>query len=381
MKENCCEVAVIGGGISGLGVARAAAQAGFQTALFEKGRCCGATSRGSLRIMHGGFRYFQTLDLRRVIVSLSDQHHLLTKYPRLIRTLPCLMPLSAWGLKSRWPVRAAAQAYSVFRRAAVGAAAEAGVWSREEVERRVPLLAGLVPCGALFWNDALLLDPDNLRDVLLEEIRNLGADVRENAAVDEIERREKRWVLRVAGQEICSKVVINCSGPWIGAIKRPAEYRSFAPGWCKGFNIVLNRRIDALYAVGLHSNEGRLYFVVPRGETSAVGTWYGVYQGRPEEMVISEEEVNEFLTGFNRAWPGVELKLSDVEHVEAGVLPMKRPGRNGPVLYGSHKVASQGSYIEVLSTKYTTFRSQAEEVVDLARQHLLLSSSGKESSC
>ena len=370
MKQDHYEIAVVGGGISGTGVALAAAQAGIKVVLFEKKRCCEATSQSSLRIMHGGFRYFQTLDLKRVLVSLSDQHHLFQKYPQLVVPLPCLMPLARWGLKSRWPARAGSLAYSVFKRAATGSPAEARVLERDEAERAVPLLRGLVPHGALFWNDAVLLDPAALKDALLIEVRALGGEILQGAGVEEIRQNGENWILRAGGQEVVSRIVVNCTGPWIETLKRPDSCRLFLPRWCKAFNLVLNKQIESRYAVGLQSDEGRLYFVAPRGEASAIGTWYGEYHGLPEDESVSDQEMVQFADGFNRAWPGIDLDNAEIARVEAGVLPMRRMGRDGPVLYGSHRIKTRESYIEVLSTKYTTFRSQAAEVMKLAAPYL-----------
>jgi glycerol-3-phosphate dehydrogenase len=91
------ELIIIGGGISGLGVAREAAQRGYHCLILEKEKCCRATSANSLRIIHGGFRYLQSLDFGRVFESISEQNYWLSAAPNYVKLLPCFLPLKRFG--------------------------------------------------------------------------------------------------------------------------------------------------------------------------------------------------------------------------------------------------------------------------------------------
>ncbi|MBN8551177.1 MAG: FAD-dependent oxidoreductase, partial [Deltaproteobacteria bacterium] len=107
VAPSAVDIAVIGGGISGLGVALEAALNGFEVALFEKGPLASATSANSLRIMHGGIRYLQQMNLPRVMESVRAQAELLADFPDIVRPLPCVMPLTSGGLKSAVPMKVA----------------------------------------------------------------------------------------------------------------------------------------------------------------------------------------------------------------------------------------------------------------------------------
>ena len=106
------DLVVLGGGIAGLGVAWEATLRGLKVLLLERDRFGAATSANSLRIIHGGLRYLQSLSLKRVLVSSREQYHLLKSNPNHISLLKCLMPLKGSGMRSSWPVAAALSFHS-----------------------------------------------------------------------------------------------------------------------------------------------------------------------------------------------------------------------------------------------------------------------------
>ena len=355
------DLVVIGGGISGLGVAREAVKRGLSCVLFERATCSAATSRSSLRIIHGGFRYLQHLDLLRVIESCRDQQRLLKEYPEFVSPLSCLMPLKASGFKSRYPVTAASALYKAIARMSAGASPEAGYRDGAAFEAAVPLLKGLLPHGALYWTDALLADPDAFAQRLKSEV---GEGIREETAVESLRPYGDSFEVQVRHggevERVVSRAVVNTAGPWLmelgGALFFPR------PKWCRAFNVILNRRLEDQYALGFHGQQ-RLYFLVPRGEVSVLGTEYIPYEGDPGAATVREAEVEAFISSFNDACPAAGLRMSDVADVEVGVLPMRGLREGYPRLYGMERIARDGSYVEVLSTKYTTFQSQARKVI------------------
>jgi len=365
--RNQFDIIVLGGGISGLGVAREAARGGFEVLLLEKGRCVSAASAGSLRIIHGGFRYLQNLDIGRVIHSLKAQQELLREYPDFIKPLPCMMPLERWGLKSRLPAAAGHLLYSTLHKCQSGEWNEGGVRPASFAARHVPLLEGMAPHGVLNWQDALLVRQDDFHWALQNEISRLGGVIKEETEVKGLETDGGAFRVccsRGEEQEIfTAKVVVNCLGAWINTVARTGIADFVRTRWCKAFNIVLKRQLENKFAVGIKSREGRLFFVAPRGSCSAIGTWYMSYDGDPDEMRVSEQDLEIFMEAFNRVLPAAGVSRSDVLSVEAGVLPMSREGKAGPELYGMSRIYQRAGYIEILSTKYTTGIIQGREVM------------------
>ena len=116
-----------------------------------------------------------------------------------------------------------------------------------------------------------------------------------------------------------------------------------------------------MHGVGVHSAEGRLYFTVPRGQGSALGTAYLPLGGDPDSAAVTEVELCGFIESFNRAFPQARVQRSEVLCTEQGVLPTTTPDPLS--LKGSAEIRSSGGYVEVLSTKYTTFLTQARRVL------------------
>lgn len=369
------DLAVIGGGISGLGIALEAKSQGLKTAIIEKNFCCEATSNNSLRIIHGGFRYLQNLDLPRLIESSKAQAKLIQDEPDFVKPLRCLMPLKANGLKSKYPVHVALLAFQMLLPRSAKNYWRGGVLKSSEVDEAVPLLKGHAPHGALLWTDATLLDPLAFANQIKDELIADGISI--------FEQSEVRKIVRVGTDFLVSggkgnssfkhsaRSIVNATGPWLGTdFGEPSSSINFKPKWCRGFNLVLSKSLESSYAIGLEGSLGRLYFIVPRANKSVVGTWYTPFDGKADEPHIEESEIAEFLKDLNPTLPNASITMNDIESVEVGVLPMESVNEQGPVLYGVEKILGHQGYIEVMSTKYTTFQSQARKVVNRVQSFL-----------
>ena len=361
---------VIGGGISGLGVALEAQRRGCEVTLLERGMIGAATSANSLRIIHGGFRYLQKLDIPRVLQSARDQADLIARYPSHIRRISCLMPLARWGLRSAISIRTALGLYRLLLKfAGIKSNVEGGVLDQQQAEAKSAILRGLVSQGAFCWTDAMVLWPTEFHAELKSELSASGVLIREHVQVTEVGRRGSEYDVRVidggSASTIKSDLVVNTAGPWVNSISTPlAKAGTRGPLWCKAFNLVLRQQFEDKFAIGLHSPEGRLYFITPRANHSVVGTFYLPFSGAAESARVLPQEIEQALIGLSQALPSVRVTPDDVISVDCGVLPMKQMGLLGPELYGSEKVSIQHGYAEVISTKYTTFQSQARRVLN-----------------
>ena len=150
------DIAVIGGGISGLGVALEASKQGLKVILFERGKIAQETSANSLRIIHGGLRYLQSLNLLRAVNSLKAQAELLALAPDLIKPIQCVLPLSKFGLRSKFPAAIGLGLYRALSKYAIGRSAEHRIVNTEFIRSHLPIFEELAPHGALLWTDALI---------------------------------------------------------------------------------------------------------------------------------------------------------------------------------------------------------------------------------
>jgi glycerol-3-phosphate dehydrogenase len=360
------EVIVIGGGIAGLGVADEAGARGLSTLVLEARTCCSQTSDNTLRIIHGGFRYLQTFDIPRVIKSLRDQTDLLREVPNALAPLPCLMPLSRFSLKSKIPVACAGWIYQAFMKGAGSPLPPPLTLSSRETELRAPFLRGRAPHGALCWHDVMMVTPGLVKEYLVARCVERGVVVEENRPVVSIAKVGDIFEVRDQNGSVWrAPRVVNTMGPWIGTLNMPSELRGPRPSWCRGINLIISRQIDALYGITLQSPEGRLFFCVPRGQGTAIGTWYEKHSEDSLPPQVSEGDITTFLQEVNATLGGVGIDRSEVVGVDIGVLPDASPAAFNATPRAHEKITNRDSYIEVLSTKYTTFRSQARAVLEL----------------
>lgn len=361
------DVAILGGGIAGLGVARELAERGKRVVVLEARQLGQATSNNTLRIIHGGFRYLQQCDLPRMIKSLGDQRDLLQEVPEALRTLPCLMPLNRFGVKSALPVGAASLFYGAALRLLRSSVPAPRIISRNETQSRVPFLSGRVPHGALLWYDVVMERPELIVAYLHDRIQRRAGMLYENAEVTGIVKRGDGWSIATSiGLEVRSRIVVSTLGPWVNTLSvngGPTE--GFRVFWCKGVNLTVSAPIDAEHAIGIESADGRLFFVVPRNAGSAIGTWYQPVDEISHHPTVSVEETKAYIAEFNQAIGEDVYQLDHIIASDVGILPMHRVGAKGPELIGNERYKVKDQFVEVLSTKYTTFRTQGRKVAKI----------------
>ncbi len=365
--DGSVDVIVIGGGISGLGVAVEAQRRGHKTLLLERSvSLATGTSANSLKIIHGGFRYLQTLQIGRVLNSIVAQGQLVRRHPNLFEPLPCLMRLERFGLKSRWPVTAASLAFGIMARGLSWPAKE----RRPCVRLDVTGLVGAVPgTPVLQWWDWRLKSHEALVNVLADEFTRAGGVVRCDALVVEAKSATlEASVISEGGDEFRGKVVIDCRGSGVPSPK--------VNSWAVAFNLLLSKAINPTYGIAASAHK-RLLFAVPRPEVNAapgaVGTWYvpgtDADPFSEEKPEVSEQEIAGAIADVNAAIPEANLQRNEVVGIESGVLPcVSVPGERPIRLLGRERIETFGRIIKVVSTKYTTFETQARWAVNTAEE-------------
>jgi glycerol-3-phosphate dehydrogenase len=210
--------------------------------------------------------------------------------------------------------------------------------------------------------------PERIAGALIEEVKNHSGVVLEECLVQALREERGGFIVATSSGEFSSTRVVNALGPWISSVELPLGLRGMRPLWCKGFNVVTRTQLHPTHAIGIEGG-GRLFFCVPRGEGTSIGTWYVPVNelAVTEKPRVSEEELGQFLAAFNAALPEFQVTPDDIRGVDVGVLPMKRVGPRGPELYGSEIISATRGYTEIVSTKYTTFRSQGVRALDTIR--------------
>lgn len=393
------DVLVIGGGSHGACAARDAATRGLSVALIDRGDFCSATSHNSLKLIHGGLRYLQHFDFRRVRQSLLERRFWLKVAPHLVHPLEFVIPTIGYGFRGPEALLAAMRIHEVlgFDRN-TGLLPESRIprgriISSQECLQRIPHLPSSNITGGAVWHDGQMIDANRVVLECIFDAVAAGAKVGNYVACENVIRRGHRVIgakLRdmLTGEtwEAPAKVIINAAGPWAGLLMnrlcgRPGAQRM--PLLAGNMNLVVRR--DDLphgYAIGLPSRRAsdarigssqRLYFATPWFGLTIIGTTHLVFEGAPDSYRVSEMQIQDFMDEINTAYPPLGLKRADIIYVYSGLTPAAegieqgeaRRLRHGLVVDHRQQDSLEG-IVSIFSVKYTTARLLAEKAVDLA---------------
>ena len=367
------DAVVIGGGIAGAGVARDLAKRGVSVALFEKRDFGSGTTSRSSKLIHCGLRYLEQLDLALVLASLRERETLRRLAPHLVRPLAFLLPIYRDSTRGLIRVRVGLKLYGWL---APGRDAE-----RARVLKPVDALA-LEPRiraeglhGAGYYLEDLVVSPERLCLENVLSAARQGARVFNYCEVEEIHRGVRsvegvrvRDLLSERVVTVGARVVVNATGPWVDRVRDLgglAEQGPRVTRTTKGIHCVLPRLTErALY----HSaRDGRVLLVVPWREFSVVGTTDTDFDGDPDRVEATRDEVAYLLDEVRRVVPDPLVAPETVAYTYAGVRPLSLDRRErASEVSRAHRIVPEagGTFLSITGTKLTTFRSLSEEVGD-----------------
>jgi len=382
MVETPVDVLIIGGGITGAGIARDAALRGFRTALVDKADFGAGTSSHSSRLIHGGIRYLEQRAFHLVFEASRERRVLLKIAPHLVRPLAFLFPVYRGGRLPAWKLRAGMWLYdvlSVFRNVRWHS------WLRAKKVRRVePGLRDRGLIGAALYYDAQTDDARLVIATVRSAVRAgaLAANYVETTALLKPDGRVRgatvRDVLTGETASIRANVVVNATGPWSDHLRQLDEPHA-APilRLTKGAHVTVpRRRLGNEHAVTLLSQiDGRVMFALPWGDLSYVGTTDTDADASPDALRVTAADVTYLLRSANAAFPDAHLTSKDVVSAWVGLRPLLREDRAHPSQVSrEHRVfESPHGLISIAGGKLTTYRVMARDVVDrvAARLHEL----------
>ncbi len=380
IDEQQFDVLVIGGGMAGAGVARDLTLRGASVALFEKGDFSSGTTGRSSKLIHGGLRYLELFDFGLVRESLRERETLGRLAPHLIRPFPFLLPIYRGSRLGLIKVRIGLRLYDWLT---PGKRSERyGVIPPEaalalESEIRIEDLR-----GAGFYLDDLLLSPERLcLENILSACRH-GARAFNYAEVEEvlagpkgIEGLRVRDLLTDQVHAVRARVIVNAAGPWVDRIREIAGVRDHGARVIrptKGIHCLLPRLTE--HAVYLGTRDERMVFVIPWREFSLVGTTDADFDGDPDRLWATRDEVAYLLGEVRRVLPDPRVAAGNVLYTYAGIRPLTHEAGKSPSRVSrQHRVwveGPRGEFLTITGTKLTCFRSLAERVGDLAMVRL-----------
>ena len=380
------DLLVVGGGIHGACVAREAVLGGLSTALVDRSDFGSATSANSLKIIHGGLRYLQSLDVRRMRESVRERRAMMRIAPHLVRPLPCVVPTQGRGRRGRTAMRVALKLAAWI--APDGQMPPSEILSRRSVLELFPGLADdrAITGGAL-WYDAQAVNTERLTLAFVRSAVERGAAAVNHAEVVRFLMHDGRVAGAVVRDvidggelEVRARMVVNAAGPWVGRVASGAGIglSGARAMLARGWNVV-TRSLHPTHALGVlmrgdgrrGRGEGRFLFVAPWRGRSIIGTLYAPADGdgRPD---ASDREVAELVAEINRAYPAADIRPADVLFRHGGLLPVARrdDSRGIDKLAEHHEIIDHerehatGGLLSVIGVKYTTARGVAERVIN-----------------
>jgi glycerol-3-phosphate dehydrogenase len=367
------DLAIVGGGINGAGIARDAAGRGLSTLLVEKDDLASHTSSWSTKLIHGGLRYLEYYEFRLVAEALAEREVLLHAAPHIIAPLQFVLPHEP-HLRPAWMIRAGLFLYD-------------HLGGRKSLPSSFGVDLSKSKWGAglksnfhrgFVYSDARV---DDARLVVLNAIsaHEKGADIRTHTKLIAGRRGEGRWrlTLREASgelSEVGARALVNAAGPWVKEVQDEvsAEPARARVRHVKGSHIVVPRVHPESHAYILQNSDNRIIFVIPyQGEFSLIGTT-DITVEEYEHPEISSEEIS-YLCEIASTYLAKPITPDDVVWTYSGVRPLYDDGTADPAAVTRDyvlKLDAPGSGAPLLSIfggKITTYRRLAEQALrDLA---------------
>ena len=380
LSDRPFDVLVVGGGITGAGVARDAALRGLRVALLEADDWASGTSSRSSRLVHGGVRYLEHGHLHLVFEASRERRTLLQIAPHLVRPLQFTWPVYRGARIPRWKLRAGLMAYdalSLFRN--VGR--HRGLSRREILQRERSLRADDLVGGAQYWDAST--DDVRLTIANVVSAAEAGAVTLNHAPVIALAHDASGRVTggrvqdRVSGTVtgIVTRVVVNATGPWSDITRRLDDgVQHAAVLGSKGVHIAVPRdRVPCVDALTLlHPDDGRVFFILPSPVHTIVGTTETPAQSGPDSIRANRRDVQYLLRAANHFFPSACLRDGDVISAWAGIRPLvAHAGTAANDASREHHIATGDSgLISVTGGKLTTYRAMASEIVDVVEHAL-----------
>ncbi len=413
VKNVKFDVLVIGGGIHGGAVVRELSQKGLKVCLIEKSDFGSETSANSLKVLHGGLRYLQHANFKRMRESIYSRKVFQQIAPHLVTNIPYLIPTSGYTIKSKLALNIALKLNDIIsfdrnQNISKDCYIPGGkTISKKEIKKIIPGIDENSISGGAVWYECVSLNTERLLFEFLHEAFEQGAVLAnytkavsfnfENNKISSVNVKDE-----LTGEEftINAKVVVNSVGPWLNEILSGTEDLKYLKSpLTKAVSIIIKKNIFGKYAVGLESekeftdkaaiiNKGkRLFFFIPLGEYTMIGTTYKVFHDDPDNAKINEQDIKQIIDEVNAAYKDLNLNYKDVTHSHVGTQAMPNiefenefdvQADTHSVVFDHSKNGSIKNLISIKSVKFTTAPSIAKNISSILNRMLDVSQNNLE---
>lgn len=378
MEQEQWDLIVIGGGITGAGIALDAAVRGLRVALVEKSDFGSGTSSRSTKLIHGGLRYLKQGEVKLVREVGRERAILYKNAPHLVEPVPMLLPIYRGGTYGYLASSIGLYIYDML--AGVVRHERRKMLSREQTLKQEPLLkAEGLKGGGLYFE--YRTDDARLTLELMKTAAARGAYAINYAASEQFLYEQGKVcgivvndMLEGGTYPIRGKYIVNAAGPWVDEVrKQDGSLQGKRLFLTKGVHLVVDaKRLPIRQAAYFDTPDGRMIFVIPRGDITYIGTTDTPYNQAIEAPRTTQEDRNYLLRAVQYIFPSAEITEQDVVSHWAGIRPLIHEEGKGPseLSRKDEIFISPSQLITIAGGKLTGYRKMAEKVVDLVTSSL-----------
>ena len=373
LTSETFDLVIIGGGITGAGIALDAASRGLKVALLEKGDFASGTSSKSTKLIHGGLRYLKQFDFWLVKEVGSERAIVHKLAPHLVLPEKMLLPLIEGGSYGKWLTSIGLKVYDIL--AQVTGEDKRQMLEKKEALEKEPLLPRKLLKGAGYYaeyrTDDSRLTIENIKTSL-----QYGATALNYAEVTEFRYDEQGKISGVVATdliggksfEVASRYVISAAGPWVDELRSVNNSKKGKRlHLTKGVHLVFPfEKLPVKQSVYFDVPDGRMIFAIPRGRITYVGTTDTNYDSDKDDVRTDLADAIYLISAVNNMFPSIELEMSDIESSWAGLRPLiHEEGKSASELSRKDEIfTSDSGLISIAGGKLTGYRKMAERAVN-----------------
>ena len=366
------DVIVIGGGITGSGIALDGATRGLSTIVFEMQDFAAGTSSRSTKLVHGGLRYLKQLEVKMVAEVGKERAIVYENGPHVTTPEWMLLPFHTGGTFGSFSTSIGLRVYDFL--AGVKRSERRKMFNREETLKKEPLVKQEGLKGGGYYVEYRTDDARLTIEVMKEAIEH-GAKAVNYAKVDSFLYKDGkvcgvRVIDLLDGEvyEVYGKKIVNAAGPWVDTLReKDNSKKGKVLQLSKGVHLVIDqKRFPLGQAIYFDTPDKRMVFAIPRGGKTYVGTTDTFYDKDAAVPQMTTEDRTYIINAINYMFPSVKITEKDIESSWAGVRPLiYEEGKSASEISRKDEIwTSDSGLITIAGGKLTGYRKMAEMVVD-----------------
>jgi len=373
LKSTEFDILIIGGGITGAGIALDAASRGMKVALIEKNDFASGTSSKSTKLIHGGLRYLKQFDFWLVKEVGTERAIVHDLAPHLVVPEKMILPLIDGGTYGSWLTSIGLKVYDVL--ASVEGEDQRKMLDKEEALDKEPLLPKSILNGAGYYAE-YRTDDARLTLEVLKTALDYNAQIINYTEASEFTYKDDKVDGIIAKDNLTdeyfgikAKYVVNATGPWVDDLRKTNHSKTGKRlHLTKGVHLVVDhKKLPVKQSVYFDIPDGRMMFAIPRGKVTYFGTTDTNYQTDKNNVDVNMVDVMYLISAVNNMFPDINLTIDDIESSWAGLRPLiHEEGKSASELSRKDEIfVSDSELISIAGGKLTGYRKMAERIVDL----------------